>query len=264
MLHNRELRKLIAWMTWHSKEGHIPSAYSILDIVEALYSDFLKFDPLEPISPSRDYFILSKGHGCSALYAVFNKLGLLTKEDLLEKNQEFAKLATHPDRQKIIGVEASTGSLGNGIGFAAGVALALKIGKYENKVITLIGDAESNEGTVWETALLGRHLMLGNMCVIVDNNGSCNPTLPLYDVKSKWEAFGWDTYEVDGHDRTKFLELMNGLSFKLNEKPKCLIANTVKGKGVKEMEQNYGGWHSRVPSDSELNMIYNRIESYEQ
>jgi len=263
MLHNKDLRKLIAWMTWHSKEGHIPSAYSIIDIVELLYTDFLKFGPDLADDPSRDYFVLSKGHGCSALYAVLWKIGLLSQKDLEDKNGEFAKLATHPDRKKIVGVEASTGSLGNGIGFAAGIANALRLAGRDNKVLALVGDAESNEGTVWETALLGRHLTLGNFCVIVDNNGSCNPTLSLFDVESKWKAFGWETYTVDGHDRKSMLGLLNSLDFGAFGSPKCIVANTIKGKGVKEMEENYGGWHSKIPNDDELKLIYERIDSYE-
>ena len=263
MLHNKDLRKLIAWMTWHSKEGHIPSAYSIIDIVELLYTDFLKFSPLAPNDPERDYFILSKGHGCAALYAVLYKIGLLSKQDLLDKNGEFAKLATHPDRSKIPGVEASTGSLGNGIGFAAGIANGVRLAGKSNKVLALVGDAESNEGTVWETALLARHLMLGNFCVILDNNGSCNPTLSLFDVSKKWDAFGWETYSVDGHDRESIYRLVCSLDFNPTGRPKCIVANTLKGKGVREMEENYGGWHSKVPNDAELQLIYSRIDEYE-
>ena len=255
MLNNKELRKQIAWMTWHSKEGHIPSAYSILDIVSFLYDDFLNIDYNNLRSELRDYFILSKGHGCSALYAVLNKKGVISKKDLEDKNKEFAKLATHPDRTKIPGIEASTGSLGNGVGFALGVALGLKIKKKNNKVITIIGDAESNEGTVWECSLLATHLKLGNLCVILDYNRSCDPTLPLPNPKKKWEAFGWDVSEINGHDIKQIKETMNSLNFSLDSNPKLIVANTIKGKGVKEMENNYGAWHSKVPNDEELKKL---------
>ncbi len=263
MLNNKELRKEIAWMTWHSKEGHIPSAYSILDLVSFLYDGFLNIDYKNLKSESRDYFVLSKGHGCSALYAVLKKKGVISQKDLEDKNKEFAKLATHPDRTKVPGVEASTGSLGNGIGFALGIALGLKIDKKNNKVITIIGDAESNEGTVWECSLLASHLKLGNLCVILDYNRSCDPTLPVPNPKTKWEAFGWSTSEINGHNLEEIQETMNGLDFSLDSKPKIIIANTIKGKGVKDMENNYGAWHSKVPNDEELKKINQDIDNYE-
>ena len=201
MLYNKDLRKEIAWMTWNSKEGHIPSAYSILDIVTFLYDEFLNYDFNDVNSKNRDYFILSKGHGCSALYVVLKKKGLISQKDLEDKNKQFGKLATHPDKTKIPGVEASTGSLGNGIGFALGVALGLKIEKKTNKVITIIGDAESNEGLVWECSLLASHLKLGNLCVILDYNRSCDSVLPLPNPKKKWDSFGWNVKEVNGHNK---------------------------------------------------------------
>jgi len=259
---NRELRKKIAWMTWHSKEGHIPSAYSILDIVNFLYKDFMVFDPKDLESESRDYFILSKGHGCSALYAVLNQYGIITDDDLNDKNGQFARLATHPDSTKIEGIEASTGSLGNGIGFALGIALGLKIKQRKNKVFVIIGDAESNEGTVWECALLASHLKLSNVCVILDNNHSCDPTLPVPNALEKWQAFGWDVSEIDGHDLSEIKDSFHSLNFE-NEKPKMIVANTIKGKGVPEMEENYGGWHSKVPNDEEINEINKQIDNYE-
>tara|TARA_B100001964_G_scaffold166645_1_gene182989 strand:+ start:387 stop:1175 length:789 start_codon:yes stop_codon:yes gene_type:complete len=260
---NKDLRKEIAWMTWRSKEGHIPSAYSILELVTFLYDDFLNFDFKNVKLESRDYFILSKGHGCSALYAAFKKKGLISQKDLEDKNKEFGKLATHPDSTKIKGVETSTGSLGNGIGFALGVALGLKIKKMKNKVITIIGDAEANEGIVWECALLASHLKLGNLCVILDYNKSCDPTLPLPNPKKKWESFGWDTKEVDGHNIQEIKEVMNSIDFSSNSKPKMIVANTVKGKGVKDMEENYGKWHSRVPTDEELKKIHEELDNHE-
>ena len=259
---NKDLRKKIAWMTWHSKEGHIPSAYSILDIVNFLYQDFMVFNPNDLEADDRDYFILSKGHGCSALYAVLNQFGIITDDDLNNKNGQFARLATHPDSTKIQGIEASTGSLGNGIGFALGVALGLKIKNKSNRVFVIIGDAESNEGTVWESALLASHIGLSNVCVILDNNHSCDPTLPVPDAYDKWSSFGWDATEIDGHDLEQIKKTFNNLDFD-KQKPKIIIANTVKGKGVPEMEENYGGWHSKVPNDVELTHINKQIDDYE-
>lgn len=263
MLSNKEYRKEIAWMTWHSKEGHIPSAFSIIDLISFLYKEYLNINKKNYNKKNRDYFILSKGHGCSALYVVLKELGFISRKDLLEKNAEFAKLATHPDRVKIKAVEASTGSLGNGIGFSLGIALGNKIKNIKSKVITIIGDGESNEGLVWECALLGSFNKLGNLCVILDNNKSCEPTLALPNAKEKWKSFGWETYEIDGHNTEEIRKLFNNLDFSLNSKPKAIIANTIKGKGVPQMEQNYGHWHSRVPSNEEISMINREIDNYE-
>jgi transketolase len=264
VLENRDLRKRIAWMTWHSKEGHIPSAFSIIDIIVELYENFLSLDFMNLKSATRDYFILSKGHGCAALYAYFEKRGILREQDLLDKNKKNGILATHPDKNKVPGVEASTGSLGNGIGFALGIALGLKTDGLKNRVITLVGDAECNEGTVWECALLAPHLKLDNFVVIIDNNQSSNPTLPVPDFKSKFEAFGWQTFEISGHSaneiRQSFSEIINSSN---NGQPKCIVANTVKGKGFREMEQNFGRWHSKVPNEEELNEILLGIENYD-
>jgi transketolase len=264
MLLNKDLRKEIAWMTWHSKEGHIPSAYSIVDIVDFLFTDFLKINIKNANTVDRDSFVLSKGHGCSALYSVFKKIGLLKKSHLLNKNKEFSILATHPDRTKIKAVDTSTGSLGNGIGFAVGLALANKIKKNNFKTVTLIGDGESNEGLVWECALLAAHRMLGNLCVVLDNNKSCEPTLSIPNALEKWRSFGWEATEINGHDISDIQNVFRRMNFKTESKPKIIIAHTVKGKGVKPMEENYGHWHSRVPNNEELKMIYEEIDNYKQ
>ena len=249
-------------MTWHSQEGHIPSAFSILDIISVIYSKILNLDKKDLYSPNRDYFVLSKGHGCSALYAILEREEIISESDILSKNLAEGILATHPDRNKVPGVEASTGSLGNGIGYALGIALGLKIDNMPNKVLTLVGDAECNEGTVWECALLAPHLKLGNFVVIVDNNHSADPTLPLPELGLKFKSFGWEVYEIDGHSEEQILATLKSLHF-TSETPKCIIANTIKGKGVPIMEENFGAWHSRIPSTEELEMMYSEIDKYE-
>lgn len=259
----KNLRKEIAWMTYHSKEGHIPSAFSIIDIVAYLYEYVLKFDSKNPKWEDRDYFILSKGHGCAALYAVLKKHGFITQKDLEEKNTEFAKLATHPDRVKIPGVEASTGSLGTGIGMALGIALGLRILNKPSKVITLIGDGESNEGTIWETALLASNLKLGNLCVISDHNGSADKVLAVTNPEKKWDSFGWNVYSIDGHDSKQIKKTFDSINFKDDAKPNVIIAHTKKGKGIKAMEDNFGYWHSRVPTEEQLKEIYDELNKGE-
>ena len=252
---SNELRKEIAWMTWHSKEGHIPSAYSIIDMVDYLYDNVLKFDSKNPKWEGRDYFILSKGHGCAALYAVLKKHGFITQKDLEEKNMEYGILATHPDMNKVPGVEASTGSLGHGIGMALGIALGLKMLNKPNKVIVLIGDGESNEGTIWESALVAANYKLGNLCVIADHNGSADLILPITNPEEKWSAFGWNVYSIDGHDMNQFGMALEKIDFKHGSPPNVIVAHTKKGKGVPFMEDNFGYWHSRVPTEEELNEI---------
>lgn len=249
---NNKLRVEIAELAYNLKEGHIPSAYSIIDILSVLYGKFLKYDSKNPIWEERDYFIQSKGHGCMALYVILEKYGFLTKEELNSKCFVDRILGGHPDWTKVSGVEASTGSLGNGIGYATGIALGLKISKKRNRVITLVGDGESNEGTVWETAILAPNLKLGNLCVIIDNNKSAISPVP--DMKQKWEAFGWEVHEVNGHSEEEILRTLNKISFDYDSRPKVIIAHTIKGKGVSFME-HHGAWHSKVPTEQELSEI---------
>jgi len=258
---NNELRKEIAWMTYHSQEGHIPSAFSIIDILVYLYDDFLKYDPANPQWRDRDYFILSKGHGCAALYAVLKRHGFITQKDLELKNTEHGILGCHPDMNKVPGVEASTGSLGTGIGMAVGIALGLTILNRPNKVICLIGDGESNEGSVWESAMVSAKYRLGNLCVIADHNGSADLVLPVTNPQEKWRAFGWDVYSVDGHNMDEFGRALHNIPFRHGLRPSVIVAHTKKGKGVKSMEENFGYWHSRVPNEEQLQQISNELDN---
>lgn len=263
MMVNNQLRVQVAELVYQAGEGHIPSAYSILDIIVVLYGHFLKFDPKHPKWDGRDYFILSKGHGCAGLYTVLLKHGFITKNDLERKSKEDGILGGHPDCTKVPGVEASTGSLGHGVVTAMGIALGLKIRQKSNKVIALIGDGESNEGTVWETALVAPNLKLGNFCVIIDNNKSTEQILPIPNMKQKWEAFGWEVYEIDGHCEEQILSALNNLEFNLTSKPKVIIAHTTKGKGVSFIE-GHGTWHHKVPTAEELQNIRNELNEKEQ
>ena len=258
---NIELRKKIAEMIAHAGAGHIPSAFSIIDIVAYLYDHILKFNPNDPDWPERDYFILSKGHGCAALYVVLAKHGFITQEDLDAESKEEGILGGHPDSTKVPGAEASTGSLGHGIGMALGTALGLKIRRKNNKVIVLVGDGECNEGTIWECALVGANLKLGNLCCIVDNNGSAAQILPVADLKRKWESFGWEVYEIDGHSEEQIADVFSKIKFDHTAKPKVIIADTVKGKGVSFMEV-HGPWHYRAPKPDELELIYKELDTH--
>jgi len=169
---NKPLRIKIVEVIRRAGEGHIPSGFSIVDILDVLYGDFLRVSPATINNPDRDYFILSKGHGSAALYVVLEKYGFISAKDMSEKSQAGGILGGHPDMTKVPGAEASTGSLGHGVVTAMGAALGLRIQGRDNRVVALIGDGESNEGTVWEMALVAANLKLGNLCVILDKNKS--------------------------------------------------------------------------------------------
>jgi transketolase len=251
---NKNLRVKVARLVHQAGEGHIPSSYSIIEVLSVLFNKFLKYDPKKPYWEHRDYFILSKGHGCAALWIMFEKHGFITQDHLARKCREDGILGGHPDSTKVPGIEASTGSLGHGIGIALGIALGLRIQKKANRVITLVGDGETNEGAVWECALVASNLKLGNFCVIVDNNGSAAQVLPVPNQKKKWESFGWEAYEIDGHDEDEIERTLKNLTFEPIGTPKVIIANTIKGKGVSFLELQ-GLWHSRVPTKEELAKI---------
>lgn len=255
---NNDLRKKIVDMVYKAGEGHIPSAFSIIDIIAYLYDKVIKFDAKNPAWDERDYFILSKGHGCAALYVVLEKHGFISQDDLDAKSKKGAILGGHPDRTKVPGVEASTGSLGHGIVTAMGIALGLKIRNKKNKVIVLVGDGECNEGTVWETALVAANLKLGNLCCIVDNNGSTAQVLPVPNFPEKWKSFGWKVQRINGHKEKEIEGAFKKMKFDLDSEPKVIIADTVKGKGVSFME-THGPWHYKVPNKEELELIYREL-----
>jgi len=255
---NKDLRKKIVEMIHHSGEGHIPSAFSIIDIVAHLYRNVLKVDGKNPRWDERDYFVLSKGHGCAALYVMLEERGFITKDDLMKKSKSEGILGGHPDATRVPGAEASTGSLGHGCGLALGLALGLRIREKDNKVIALLGDGESNEGTVWECGLVGANLQLGNLCYIIDNNGSAAQILPVSDMEKKWESFGWEAHSINGHSQKEIEDVFQKIRFEHHAKPKVIIANTLKGKGVSFMEV-HGPWHAKVPNAEELKTIYEEL-----
>ena len=248
---NKDLRRKILEMIYKAGEGHVPSAFSIIDIIAYLYGHVLKFDGCNPRSPDRDYFILSKGHGSGALYVVLARHHFLAQSDLDKKSKKNGILGGHPDCTRVPGVEASTGSLGHGIATAVGIALGLRIKGLNNKVIVLVGDGECNEGTVWECALVAANLQLGNLCVIVDNNGSAAQILPVANAQQKFESFGWQGHTIDGHSERELEEVFQKISFQHHTPPKVIVANTIKGKGVSFME-GHGTWHAKVPNAEEF------------
>jgi len=253
-LTNKDLRRKIVDMVVTGGDGHIPSAFSIIDIVTLLYKKILKFDAKNPEWLDRDYFILSKGHGCLALYVNLHRHGFITDDDIAMFCKSGGILGEHPDRTKVPGAEASTGSLGHGLGFAVGIAIGLKIQNLNNKVFVLVGDGECQEGTVWESANVACNRKLGNLCVIVDWNQSGMQLMPFDDMPKKWAAFGWKVYLVDGHSDNDILEVLNKIEFTTDGIPSVIVANTIKGKGVPMLE-GHGIWHHRIPNDQEYQKI---------
>ena len=257
MLLNKDLRKKIVDIIKVSQEGHIPSSFSIIDILDYLYGNILNIDSKNPQNENRDYFVLSKGHAAAALFVVLNKYGFLNDNELNSYGQYKSILGGHPDCTKVPGAEASTGSLGHGFPTAVGIAFGLKIKKMNNKVFSLVGDGECHEGTIWEAANMSSNLKLNNLTVIVDRNKSAQQLMPIENMEKKWEAFGWNTFVFNGHDTNSMHE---AFKFKPNnEKPTALIANTVKGKGVSFVE-GHGKWHHKIPNDDEYSEIMKELK----
>jgi transketolase len=251
---NEELRRKIVRMVYDGRDGHMPSAFSIVDIIEVLYRDFLKYDPKNSKWPERDYFILSKGHGCLALYVILERHGFVTPQDIALFCKPGGILGEHPDCTKVPGVEASTGSLGHGLPFAVGIALGLRLRNMNNKLYVLVGDGECHEGSIWEAANVANNLQLGNLCVIVDWNGSAAQLMPRDDLPAKWRAFGWETLVTDGHSEVGLHDAFSKVKFQAKGTPTAIIAKTVKGKGVPMLE-GHGPWHHRIPTEEELKTI---------
>lgn len=252
----KRMKRRIVNVAHRAGGGHIPSAFSILDIVWALYNGAMN---------QGDVFILSKGHGSLALYAVLEEKKLIADDVMDSYGLMYSLLGGHPDRNKVPGVKCSTGSLGHGLPQAVGIALAMKIKGSKNKVYCLVGDGELNEGSCWEALLLAEHHKLTNLMVIVDNNHSTDRALSLGDLSKKLVAFGFFTYQIHLPDVHKKGE-PSTLSFALNHGmfgmaatgPQAVIANTRKGSGCKRMEDP--AWHHRAPNDQELEEILKELE----
>jgi len=255
---NTDLRIKIVEMVKRSGEGHIPSSFSIVDILDFLYGNILKVDSENPKWDQRDHFILSKGHGCGAFYAVLHKYNFITDKDIIDYSKRDGILGGHPDMRFVPGAEASTGSLGHGFPTAVGTALGLRIKNKNNKVYALVGDGECHEGTIWESAQVARNLNLGNLVAIIDWNGSASQLMPIDDLPAKWEAFGWKVSVIDGHSKNDMELVFKNISLNINGTPQVIIAKTIKGKGVSFIE-GHGKWHHRIPNEIEFKNILDEL-----
>lgn len=244
------LRFRIAEMIYSGGEGHIPSSFSILDIVRSIYSTYSDLG----LPSSKTKFILSKGHGSAALYVVLNSCGLLPDEYITNYGKPGSKLGGHPERLKVQAIEASTGSLGHGFPFAVGLALSVKIMTHNfERVVVLLGDGECQEGTIWEAAAIASNQKLGNLLAFVDWNGSAAQLQSIENLEMKWGSFGWRTVTIDGHNSVELLEFLQSHDFSTTI-PTVVLAKTTKGKGVKFLE-GHGVWHHKMPSPEQLGQI---------
>lgn len=247
----KNLKKIILQASFNAQEGHIPSAFSILDILYVLYERVLNVNYQNYKEDTRDYFILSKGHASLAHSAILFHRGFIKKDDLLNYCSYNGILGGHLDRLKVPGVEISSGSLGHGVAVSLGISLSSQIKKIKNKVICLCGDGEANEGTFWESLILASNLKLTNLCFILDYNHSNDRSIKLEPLHDKLNSFGLNVLETDGHCHQKIYESFKNLD---NEKPNVIIAHTIKGKGLKIMENN-PEWHHKFPNKEELNRM---------
>ena len=250
----RELRlTVIDVMAW-SGGAHVGGSLSIIDILTILYFKYLDVNPADPQWDERDRFILSKGHAAAGLIPVLAKLGFFPEETLKTFNHFGSPFAMHPDSNKVIGCDASAGSLGHGLSMAVGMALGARQRKMPWKTVCLMGDGECCEGSIWEAAMSAPHFKLGNLIGIVDRNrfmidGETEDVMPLEPFADKWRAFGWEVVEVDGHDFDQLDEAL-ARAWAATDVPVLILANTIKGKGVDFMENNVV--YHYASADSEL------------
>ena len=255
------IRGKIIQLSHQAKTPHLGSSLSFVELLVYLYWNFLKISPKIAKDPARDRFVLSKGHGITTLYAVLAERGFFPQEFFENYAQAGSPLPEHPSPNCVPGIEAATGSLGHGLSIATGIALASKMNAIPYSVVTLLSDGECNEGSTWEAALLAPAHNLDNLIAIVDFNkwqatGRSAEITALEPLKEKFEAFGWNSIRIDGHD---FRQIKSALAkAKKSDKPFAIIADTVKGKGIKMMEDD-NNWHYRIPSKDEVNSAFEEL-----
>jgi transketolase len=250
----RDLRIEAIKMIHTAKSGHPGGSLSMADIMTVLYFYEMRVDANNPEWEERDRFILSKGHVCPIWYAVLVEKGFFPKEELATLRKLGSKLQGHPDMRKVPGLDMTTGSLGNGLGIGVGMAKAAKIDKKDYRVYVAVGDGEVQEGAIWEAAMSAAHYKLDNLVAIVDKNnlqvdGFVNDIMAIDPLDDKFKAFGFEVLNIDGHDIEQISEAFVKAR-QIKGKPTCIIANTVKGKGVSFME-NVCSWHGTAPNDEQ-------------
>ncbi|MDO4581776.1 MAG: transketolase [Bacillota bacterium] len=250
----RQMRREIIKMLAAAGSGHPGGSLSAADIIAVLYAQVMHIDAAAPQLPGRDRFVLSKGHAAPALYAALALRGFFPMEELANLRKLGSKLQGHPDMKKLPGVDICTGSLGQGLSAACGMALAARLDGADNYVYALLGDGECEEGQVWEAAMFAAHYQLGRLIAFTDHNGlqidgRISDVMSPLPLAEKWTAFGWHVQSVDGHD-TQAIKAAIEAAKLIDDKPSMIIAHTVKGKGVSFMEDQ-AGWHGVAPKPEE-------------
>ncbi len=247
---SKNIKKNIIDMALHagSNSAHIGGALSLVDIVSCLYSSIMKLDTSNPVNEDRDRFILSKGHACLVLYSALMEVGIISKEEIKSFESDDSDLPGHPVINTKKGIEFSNGSLGMGLSVGIGVALALKKKEKTNNVYVVMGDGECNEGSVWEAAMAASNFDIDNLVAIIDKNnfqqtGSTNEIMKNNNLKDKWLSFGWVVDEINGHNIEEIYKSLK--SDETRKKPKLILANTVKGKGL-NFAENKNEWHHSI------------------
>ncbi|MFH0871763.1 MAG: transketolase [bacterium] len=251
----RGLRCDVVKMCHYAGSGHPGGSLSAADMVAALYFHFMRLDPKNPKWEDRDRFIMSKGHACPVQYAALSRRGFFPEEVLWTLRKFESPLQGHPDMKSTRGLDMTSGSLGNGLSIGVGMALGARIAKKDFRVYVILGDGEIQEGLVWEGAMAAAHFQLDSLTAMVDYNklqidGENKDVMGLEPLVGKWQQFGWHTIEIDGHDMAEVVRAIEEAQ-STKGKPTCIIAHTVKGKGVSYMECAVD-WHGRVPTQEEL------------
>ena len=249
-----ELRCDVIKMIYIAKSGHPGGSLSAADIVTALYFKIMKVDPTNPMWPNRDRFILSKGHACPIWYAALSKKGYFDREILWKLREINHPLQGHPDMNKTVGVDMTTGSLGHGLSLGCGMAFYAKFFKKNYYTYVLLGDGEINEGIIWEAAMTASKYKLDNLIPFIDYNhlqidGTTEEVMPLEPLVDKWKAFNWHVQSINGHNIKEIIEAVN-IAKKTKNIPSIIIANTIKGKGVPFMEGECD-WHGKAPDEKQ-------------
>ena len=258
----KEIRKGILEEVYNAQSGHPGGSLSIADILTVLYFNQLKIDEKNPEWSERDRCILSKGHCSPALYSCLAHRGFFPVEDLKTFRNINSYLQGHPDMKKIPGVDMTTGSLGQGLSAAVGMAISGKMDKKDYKVYCILGDGEIEEGQIWEAAMSANKYKLDNLCVIVDNNnlqidGTIEEVMSPYPIDKKFRSFGFEIIKIDGHNIQEIIDAFE-VAKNIKDKPVCIIAKTVKGKGISFME-NQVGWHGKAPNEEQYKLAVEEL-----
>lgn len=259
-----KVRQHIIEGTFHAKSGHPGGSLSAADVITYLYAKELRVDPKNPQWADRDRFVLSKGHAAPALYGALAVKGFFPEEEIKNLRKPTSFLQGHPDMKGVPGVDMSTGSLGQGVSCAVGMALAGKVAGKDYRVYSVLGDGEIQEGQVWEAAMFAAHKKLDNLMIFIDNNnlqidGTMDEVNSPYPIPEKFQAFGWHTIEIDGHDFDQ-IEAAIAEAKGVTDKPTAVIMHTVKGKGVSFME-NQVGWHGVAPNAEQYEAAMNELKA---